>query len=142
MARISYRTLQVPKRGRGAFSPPPAAIGTAATNGQNVVTGSPGTTPVPVSRPPALASSDIGGPLWQSSAVAPDVIYPSVYVAHANPTLHFPGSLHSDHVLPVPALNPTRVPISSRAGVRWGGRAVTPSIRPFTRYPVIGQQGA
>jgi hypothetical protein len=68
--------------------------------------------------------------------VAPNYFKPAIYVAHVNPTLHFPGRLQCDNVLPVPAINPTRVPAQSQYKTRVGGRTTTASLRPFTQWPI------
>jgi len=134
--RFQIRTLQTPKRGAGAFAVVPAASSTASFNGQNIVVGSPGTEKVPSPRPPALNDGELGGPFNQPSSVAPDWFRPAIYVAKANQSLHFPGKIQSDNVLPVPALNPTRIPVQSQYKTRVGGRTTTPSYRPFTQWPI------
>ena len=134
--RWQIRTLQTPKRGAGAFTVIPAQSYTATFNGQNIVTGSPGTEWVPSPRPAAMQDGELGGPYNQPSSVAPDAFKPAIYVAHANPTLHFPGSLISDNVLPVPAVNPTRIPMQSQYKTRVGGRTTTPSNRPWVQWPI------
>lgn len=140
--RFQIRTLQLPKTGFGAFSPSLTHGGAPATNGQNVVTGMPGTVPVRSPRPAALDDSALGGPYNQPSAVAPDVIYPCIYVAHANPTLHFPGALVSDHVLPVPTPNPGRTALQWQHRTRVGGRTATSARRPFTQWPTYGRSSS
>jgi hypothetical protein len=134
--RFSIRTLQVPhKWGMGAFLPTPASIGTAATNGQNIVTGAPGTVRVPSPRPAAMTDSELGGPYNQPSSVAPDWFLPSIYVAHVNQTLTFPGRIFGDNVLPVPVPNVGRTVVQSQHRTRLGGRTATASLRPFTVWP-------
>lgn len=133
--RFSIRTMQTPKRGVGAFAVTPAASSTATFNGQNIVTGAPGTKAVPSPRPAALNDGELGGPYNQPSACAPDVFYPCIYVAHANPTLHFPGKVYSDNVLPVPAVNQGRVAAQTQYRTRVGGRTTTAAFRPFTQWP-------
>ena len=134
--RWAIRTLQVPKRGGGAFAVVPAQSSTASFNGQNIVTGSPGTMKVPSPRPAAMNDSMLGGPFNQPSSVAPNWFRPAIYVAHVNPTLHFPGRLLCDNVLPVPALGHTRVAAQSQYKTRVGGRTATGSFRPFTQWPI------
>ena len=135
--RHQIRTMQVPQNwGTGAFTVIPARNSTASFNGQNIVTGAPGTVPVYSPRPAALDDSSLGGPYNQPSACAPDYILPSIYVAHVNPTLHFPGKLFCDNVLPVPAIDSTRVAAQSQYKTRVGGRTTTGSFRPFTQWPI------
>ena len=134
--RWAIRTLQAPKRGAGAFAVVPAQSSTASFNGQNIVTGSPGTHWVPSPRPAAMDDGVLGGPFNQPSSVAPNYFKPAIYVAHVNPTLHFPGRLQCDNVLPVPAIDATRVPAQSQYKTRVGGRTTTASLRPFTQWPI------
>jgi len=77
--------------GAGAFVPVPAGSKTAEFNGQNIVTGAPGNVPVYSPRPEGLNDGELGGPFNQPSSCAPDFILPSIYVAHANKTMKFPG---------------------------------------------------
>lgn len=139
--RVQTRTLQVPTIGAGAFSPGLTSGGAPATNGQNIISGSPGTTPVHAPRPPALNDSELGGPHNQPSSVAPNVIYPCIYTFHANSTVHFPGKILSDHVLPVPAGSDGRSAKQWQHRVRLGGRTTTSSLRPFTQWPTYNQGG-
>lgn len=133
--RVSTRTLQVPRWGAGAFSPGLTSGGAPATNGQNKISGCPGTVPVPSPRPAALNDGELGGLLNQPSSVAPNVFYPSIYTFHANPTVHFPGAILCDNVVPVPADNPGRTALQWQHRVRVGGRTTTTSVRPFTTWP-------
>jgi hypothetical protein len=134
--RFSIRTLQVPtKWGAGAFSPGLTQGGASATNGQNKVIGMPGTVPVPSPAPPALDDSALGGPFNQPSKVSPDVFYPSIYYNPPNPSLHFPGQVFGDNVLPVPAVAQGRYPLQWQHRSRIGGRTTTTSNRPFTQWP-------
>ena len=136
--RIGYRTQEVPtRRGTGAFAPIPAQSWSATFNGQNITTGCPGTVPVASPRPPSLNDGELGGPFNQPSNVSPNVFYPSVYVAHANPTMHFAGAILQsvDHVVPVPATQPAKIVMQFMHRWRIGGRTVTTSVRPFTQWP-------
>jgi hypothetical protein len=136
--RFQIRTLQVPRIGFGAFSPTLTHGGAPATNGQNKVTGMPGTVPVRSPRPAALSDGELGGPYNQPSAVAPDWILPCIYVAHANPTLHFPGAIQSDNVVPVPIPRPGLTALQWQHRTRVGGRTATSARRPFTQWPTYG----
>jgi hypothetical protein len=133
--RVQVRTLQVPRRGGGAFLPGLTPIPTAATNGQNEVYGCPGTMAVPSPRPPAMGDSELGGPFNQPSAVSPNVFYPSIYYAIVNNTLRFPGRIWSDAVLPVPAVAMGRSAAQTQYRTRVGGRTATAAFRPFTQWP-------
>lgn len=138
--RIQIRTLQAPKRGAGAFAPMLTMGGTSAFNGQNIVTGAPGTVNVFAPRPAALDDSSLGGPFNQSSSVSPNFIRPSIYVAHENRSLRFPGQVKVDNVLPVPAIKLGKVQLQVQHRARLGGRTVTQSVRPFTQWPTYGKK--
>lgn len=133
--RHQIRTLNVPRWGTGAFVVVPAANSTAAFNGQNIVTGAPGTVLVPSPRPAALNDGELGGPYNQPSSVAPDFILPSIYVARVNRSMKFPGDTNITNVTPIPA---TAIGTIVRNG--WtkpviGGNRVTANPRSFTRWP-------
>lgn len=136
MPRISIRTLQAPKWGTGAFTPTLTKGGAPATNGQNLITGAPGTVRVYSPRPAAMNDGELGGPYNQPSSVAPNWFLPSIYTFRANPTVHFPGRVFGDNVLPTPAGNVARIPAQWQHRFRIGGRTATSSIRPFTQWPV------
>lgn len=133
--RVEYRTLQLPTKGSGAFTPTLSAIGTAATNGQNEVVGYPGTMRIPSPRPAALVDGELGGPLNQPSSVAPNWFLPAIYYAVVNSTLQFSGKTWCDNVLPVPAKQPTGQVVNWQHRTRVGGRTTTTSTRPFTQWP-------
>lgn len=137
--RVAYRTLQVPtKWGMGAFMPGLTRGGAPVSNGQNIIDGAPGTVPIPSPRPAALNDGELGGPYNQPSAVAPDVFYPALYTFRANPSVHFPGKLFGDSVVPVPAINLGRTALQTQHRFRLGGRTATDAMRPFTQWPVYG----
>jgi hypothetical protein len=133
--RFQVRTLQVPRRGAGAFLPGWVRTPTAATNGNNLVYGCPGTMAIPSPRPAALVDFQLGGQWNQPSSCAPDFFYPSIYYAKMNRGLTFPGRILSDNVLPVPAGTHSGVPSQTQYRVRIGGRTATSAFRPFTQWP-------
>ena len=133
--RVQTRTLQVPRCGAGAFSPGLTLGGAPVTNGQNKISGAPGTIPIPSPRPSALDDGGLGGPFNQPSSVAPDYFLPCLYTFHANGTVHFPGAINSDNVMPVPAPNPGRTALQWQHRFRLGGRTTTSAVRPFTAWP-------
>lgn len=135
--RFQVRTLQVPRRGAGAFLPALTRTGSASTSAQNqgAIYGAPGTVAVPSPRPAAMVDSELGGPYNQPSSCAPNVFFPSIYVARPTPLLHFPGQLFCDNVLPVPAIGQQGVPGQTQYRTRIGGRTTTAAFRPFTTWP-------
>ncbi len=136
--RVTTRVLQTPRFGLGAFCPTLTYGGAPATNGQNKISGAPGTVPIASPRPSALDDEGLGGPYNQPSAVAPNVFYPSLYTFHANPTVHFPGKINSDNAMPVPAVDLGRTPLQNQHRFRQGGRTATAAPRPFTSWPTYG----
>ena len=134
--RIAIRTLQTPtKWGAGAFLPTLTFGGAPATNGQNVISGAPGTIRIASPRPAAMDDGELGGPYNQPSSVAPDWFLPSLYTFHANNTVKFPGRTFGDNVLPVPVPNVGRTAIQSQHKVRLGGHTATTNLRPWTQWP-------
>jgi hypothetical protein len=66
------------------------------------------------------------------------VFYPALYTFRANPSVHFPGKLFGDSVVPVPATNLGRTALQTQHRFRLGGRTATDAMRPFTQWPVYG----
>jgi len=133
--RIQIRTLQVPTRwGTGAFMSVPAAISTAEFNGQNIVTGSPGTVAIPSPRPAAMNDGELGGPWNQPSSVSPNYFLPSIYTVRVNQTMHFPGDTNVTNVSPVPATGIGNIARSVWKKPVIGGDRVTRAVRPFTQW--------
>lgn len=133
--RHNIRTLGVPRRGGvTAFTVIPAHSSTASFNGQNRVTGSPGAVAVHSPRPAALRDDTWGGRV-QPSSVAPDVIFPSIYVAHIDNMNTQQGGLWAGNQVPVPAQSVAAVPSNFTHRTRIGGQTVTASRRPFITWP-------
>jgi len=140
MTRWQIRNLQIPTKGAGAFTPMPAPIPTAATNGQNQVVGAPGTLRIISPRPTAVNDGNFGGPYNQPSSVAPNWTLPTLYVVRMNQTLRFPGKFRSDNVLPVPSVRITATPVVPQRKHRIGGQRVTRDVRVFPQWPTYGQK--
>ena len=138
--RIQTRTLDVPIKGMGAFLPTLTMGGAPVTNGQNIITGAPGTVRVFSPAPAALDDSGLGGNLNQPSRVAPNWFLPSIYTFHANSSVHFPGKVKSNNPLPIPAAAVSRSAAQFQHKTRVGGRTVTPNFRPFTTWPTYGKK--
>ena len=133
--RHQIRVLQAPTAwGTGAFVSIPAQSSTASFNGQNLITGAPGTVPIYSPRPAAMDDSSLGGEFNQPSAVAPNWILPSIYVAHANKTMRFPGDIAITNVSPVPATAIGAVVATNWRKPSLGGDQVTRAVRPFTQW--------
>ena len=118
----------------GAFVSIPAQSSTASFNGQNLITGAPGTVPIYSPRPVAMDDSSLGGEFNQPSAVAPNWILPSIYVAHANKTMRFPGDIAITNVSPVPSTAIGAVVATNWRKPTLGGDRVTRAVRPFTQW--------
>lgn len=139
---MRYRVNDLPARGLGAFTPIPTTSPAASSQGLLRVTGAPGTDAVPAPDPAALPSLTARGGVnsAQGSAVTPDVIFPSIYVASADNL----GPEHDAGIgmwrrrfceLPMPALNPGRVPVVAMGSPKVAGRAAIAWPRAFQRFP-------
>lgn len=146
MASIRYKVLDLPVKGAGAFCPgtfPNAVASSWGLVSGGGVTGSPGTTPVPVRGPTRHWAPPISAQAeTQGSNVAPDIILPDQYIPRpANGIGHtLPNRIHND--LPVPALswiNSAVVSMYNR-GDRIGGRAAMAWPRAFQRWVKTAQE--
>lgn len=145
--RHSIRTLGVPtRRGSiGAFIVIPARSSTASMNGNNKVTGAPGTVAVPSPRPASLNDGNFGGRYNQPSDVAPDVIFPSIYVVDpeglaivAHRSANVTGG-PGPYLMPIQSERPSAVPLNFAKRSRIGGQTVTSARRPFLRWPTYNR---
>lgn len=138
---ITYRTLDVPPYGAGAFMPLPARNPVASSYGLVHVEGAPGTDPVASPRPvsvPALTKSG-GVNSAQGSDVAPDVILPAIYVASAanmGPAADTGIGMARRRLneLPRRAIDPGRQPVPVWQQFPTGARPL-PWPRSFIRWP-------
>ena len=140
---MKYRVLDLPPKGVGAFTPTATTNPIASSWGLVQVTGSPA---LPVDSPSPETDwlpSDHGGlSKWQASNVAPNMIAPDIYVAHADnmgPDQHFGMALRRHTPLPVPAVSWISSAKRAMYRFRMGGRAVADNPRAFQRYPQIGR---
>ena len=138
--RIQTRTLDVPIKGMGAFTPTLTFGGAPVTNGQNLITGAPGTVRVFTPRPASMNHGSFGGNYNQPSSVSPNWMLHSIYTFHANASVHFPGKIKCTNDLPIPAVAVSRSPAQFQHRTRIGGRTATPNVRPFTVWPVYGKK--
>ena len=145
----SYRVLDLPPKGAGAFCPIPARNPVASSYGLVHVYGCPGTTPVSSPDPeavPSLTARPIGDVnSAQGSAVTPDFILPAIYIASADnmgPEMDVGIGMARRRLneLPMRAIDPGRRPVPvamqfpaganqlawPRAFVRWPSRNPTP----------------
>lgn len=145
---MRYRVSDLPGNGTGAFAPIPSTNPPASSYGLTHIAGSPGTDPVPAPAPqrdylPSLTKTG-GRDSAQSSEVVPDYILPAVYVASAKnmgPGVHVNMRRRRFTELPVPAVDPLRVPQVAQSSRKTGGRTVQAWPRAFQRWPVIGSAG-
>ena len=134
--RRYIRTEQAPIMGPGAFSPLPAMIPSASSGGVVRTEGYPGNLAV-AAGPPGVVNVGMD-PLTNPSACAPNMIFPDIYIAHAdNMAPPVPISL-TTNVMPVPAPDPVRVPRQSTHKARLGGRTATSWPRKLVKWPTIG----
>jgi hypothetical protein len=118
----------------------PAGSWSAIGYGQHgdSIYGQPGTVRTYSPRPAALNDENLGGPLNQPSSVAPNWFLPSIYFWRPNGSTSPRSRWRNGNPLPVPAVAVTRVAAQTQLKPRIGGRTVTPSVRPFTRWPLRG----
>lgn len=147
MANIRYRTPDLPAEGVGAFMPIPAISPASSSFGLVEVSGAPGTEPTPAPAPqrsylPTLTAAG-GVNSAQGSNVSPDVALFSVYVAYADnqgPAADAGiGMARRRYAeLPMPAINPTRLPTTAMRTPVMAGRAAMGWPRAFQRFPIRG----
>jgi hypothetical protein len=141
---MRYRTDDLPPAGVGAFMPIPASDPVASSWGLVHVVGAPGTMAIDVpdpdeSIPPVSARGGINSA--RPSDASPDVIFPSVYytrIANLGPEAGIGLGLTKRRFneLPVPAVNPTRIPIvaGTYKPAKLGGRLAMLWPRAFQRF--------
>jgi hypothetical protein len=145
-----YRVSDLPAAGVGAFMPIPAVASIAASSAGDVhVYGSPGViavdAPDPGAVPPLtarnLGHSDAGKDSARPSEVTPDFILPAIYIADAANMGPSAGPMHLGMArrrfceLPVPAVNPLRLPIVQMSIPPVAGRRAMALPRPLQRFP-------
>lgn len=140
---FSYRTLDVPPYGTGAFMPQPARNPVASSYGLVVIDGSPGTMPVSTPRPPATPSQTARPQGDRNSAassdVSPDFMLPCIYIpraANMGPTgdVGLGMARRRLNELPVRAVDPGRRPVAVFQQFPAGARPL-PWPRAFIRWP-------
>lgn len=150
MPNIRYRTPDLPPEGVGAFMPIPAITPASSSFGLVEVSGAPGTEPTPAPAPqrnylPSLSAQG-GVNSAQRSEVAPDVMLFSVYVAYADnqgPAADAGIGMMRRRLaeLPLPAINPVRLPATAMRTPNIAGRRAMAWPRAFQRFPVRGGRG-
>jgi hypothetical protein len=130
--------------------PVPAGDALALGYGGVQIFGSPGTTPTPAPAPqrdwlPTLTKTG-GKDSAQSSMVAPDVMLFSEY--HTTAVNQGPSAdqgigmtRRRANELPMPAVDPTRIPVVGMYVPRLGGRSQINWPRAFQRFPSINSGG-
>jgi len=142
---MRYRVSDLPPNGVGAFTPIASTTPAASSYGLVEVFGAPGTEAVPAPSPqhigylPSLTRSG-GVNSAQGSDVAPDVILPAIYVASAQnmgpeADAGMGMTRRRYNELPVPALDPTRIPQVAQSAPSIGGRFSMAWPRAFQRFP-------
>jgi hypothetical protein len=139
---MRYRVNDLPVRGLGAFTPLPTTSPAASSQGLLRVIGAPGTDPVDAPDPAALPSLTAAGGVnsAQGSTVSPDLIFPAIYVAAADncgPEADVGIGMWRRRFceLPMPALNPGRVPVNAFQPPKVAGRRQIGWPRAFQRFP-------
>lgn len=139
---MRYRVNDLPARGLGAFTPIPTTSPAASSGGLQRVIGAPGNVAVEAPDPAALPSLTVRGGVnsAQGSAVSPDVIFPSIYVASADnmgPEADAGIGMWRRRFceLPMPAINPGRVPVVAMQAPKVAGRSAIAWPRAFQRFP-------
>lgn len=143
---MRYRVNDLPAVGLGAFTPIPTTTPAASSYGEVHVYGAPGTLEVAAPSPqsvgylPSLTRRG-GRNSAQGSECAPDVIFPAIYYASARNM--GPGRLigmarRRFSEIPVPAIDPTRIPAVAQSHPKIAGRKTMSWPRAFQRFPLIG----
>ena len=145
---MRYEVLDLPPGKVAAFTPIPTTDNEPATFADLAVFGAPGTLPVPAPNPgesmPSLSSQPHGKNSAQGSDIAPDVFLPNLFLALVTRRMGPTGDAgigmarRRRNELPVPALNPTRVPTSDSFVTSKGGRSSMAWPRAFQRFPTAG----
>lgn len=124
MATVRY-TMVDPGAGppgrAGALMPTPAVMPKASTGGLVYVAGAPGNMPIPAPKPEAIPPN-AAVRTTQPSYCAPDVLFPSKYVASAK-NMHPPVGLLRTNEMPVPAVSPYSLPGVAQRMRRVGGQS-------------------
>lgn len=108
-----------------------------AWNSRGQVSGSPGTTAIPIRGPegvPHDMTAIASGGLYYSAGV-PNVIYPSIYYENNRPKIHAPVSVKSDNQMPVPAKRAPNVILSDPFRARKGGQKQLKQPQVVQRFP-------
>jgi len=141
---VRYRVSDLPPIGVGAFTPIPSTTPAASSYGLVEVLGAPGTMPVyspsPQTRGYLPSLTRAGAPnSAQDSDCAPDYILPAIYVPSADnmgPTDDAGIGMARRRLceLPVPALDPTRIPQVAQTHPPIAGRKAMSWPRAFQRF--------
>jgi hypothetical protein len=143
---MRYRVLDLPTKGRAAFTPVPPQTAMASSYGLVRVSAAMGLLPVPVTSPsksaPWLAVAGA-----QPSDVSPDVIAPDQYVPYATnmgpaADAGFGMATRRLNPLPVPALSGIYTPnVAFRVPAKIGGRWAMRWPGAFQRFPTTRTGG-
>ena len=140
---MRYTVPDLPPSKAGAFMPLPTTDGEPSSYGLVEVWGAPGTLGVEAPNPDGslpTVSAQRGVNSSRPSDLAPDVFFPILYVASTrNQGPEADGGIGMARrrfcELPVPAVNPTRIPTSDTLVTRKGSRTTQAWPRAFQRFP-------
>lgn len=150
---IRYRVLDLPTVGTGAFTPIPTTNPVASSHGLVRVEASWGTEMVAAPKPAALPPITAAGTSDPNRSargedVTPDAILPAIAVAYVDNMGPECGAAGIGMArrrlceLPVPAVDPTRIPTVAQGKRKTGGRAAIPWPRAFQRWPSTTGSGS
>jgi hypothetical protein len=141
---MRYRVSDLPRNGMAAFTPIPPPTSVASSYGLVKVTGAMGLLPVPV-----VSAAETLPPIskvrqTQGSFVAPNVILPDQYVAHADnmgpcADAGIGMAIRRNNPVPVPAKGWIPVPPNALRGRRFAGRQAMSWPRAFQRWGTQSQ---
>lgn len=145
MADARYTVNDLPSHKPGAFTPFLTVMPFASSYGTVHVYGAPGT--LEVASPPPDTSKIMAGVLGTSNPLSrrtlpslnsPDVITPPIYYVmgpQERPPVPVTQVGSWNNIMPMPAINPGRVPLPAMIAPKIGGRRQTAWPRVFQRWP-------
>lgn len=149
---IRYRVSDLPTVGTGAFTPLASTNPLASSHGLVRIEAAWGTSAVAAPKPaalPAVTARGIadGNASARAEDVTPDFILPAIAIPYADnmgPEMDTGIGMARRRLceIPVPAVDPTRVPTVAQGARKTGGRAALPWPRAFQRWPSLTGRGS